>query len=140
MVGVALVAAIMVMSASLKDWIRDTFDEQFTGDFVVATNTFGFGGISPQLADELNELPEVATASGVRVGVARVGRTEPTDEEYVAIDPATAGPLFDIGMVDGALGDLTVDGVLVDDDEAERRGIGVGDPSTSSSSTERAAP
>ena len=101
MVGVALVAAIMVMSASLKDWIRDTFDEQFTGDFVVATNTFGFGGISPQLADELNELPEVATATGVRVGVARVGRTEPTDEEYVSIDPAPPAPLFDIGMVAG---------------------------------------
>ena len=73
MVGVALVAAITVMSASLKDWIRDVFEEQFTGDFVVATNTFGFGGLSPQLAAELNELPEVDTATGVRVGFARVG-------------------------------------------------------------------
>ena len=54
-------------------------------------------------------------------------RTAPADEEYVSIDPSTSGALFDIGMVAGALGDLTVDGVLVDDDEAERRGIGVGD-------------
>jgi len=128
MIGVALVAAITVMSASLKDWIRDTFEQQFTGDFVVATNTFGFGGISPQLAAELNELPEVATASGVRVGVARVGEADPSDEEYVAIDPATAGSLFDIGMVEGSIADLSVDGVLVDDDEAERRGLGAGDP------------
>ena len=71
MVGVALVAAITVMSASVKDWIRDVFDEQFTGDYVVATNTFGFGGLSPQLASELNELPEVDAATGVRVGAAR---------------------------------------------------------------------
>jgi putative ABC transport system permease protein len=127
MVGVALVAAITVMSASLKDWIRDTVDAQFTGDFVVATDTFGFGGISPQLADDLNQLPEVATATGIRIGVARIGQTEPTDQQYVSIDPATAGSLFDIGMVTGSIAGLTVDGVLADDDEAERRGIGVGD-------------
>ena len=127
MVGVALVAAITVMSASMKDWIRDTFEEQFTGDFVVATNTFGFGGISPQLAGALNELPEVATATGIRVGVARVGGAAPSDAEYASIDPATAGTLFDIGMLEGSIGDLTVDGVLVDDDEAARRGLVVGD-------------
>ena len=127
MVGVALVAAITVMSASMKDWIRDTFEEQFTGDFVVATNTFGFGGISPQLAGALNELPEVATATGIRVGVARVGGPDPSDSEYVSIDPTTAGPLFDIGMLEGSISGLTVDGVLVDDDEAARRGLMEGD-------------
>ena len=127
MVGVALVAAITVMSASLKDWIHDVFEEQFTGDFVVATNTFGIGGISPQLAGELNELPEVAAATGVRVGVARIGGAAPGDGEYVSIDPETAGTIFDIGMIDGSIGDLTVDGVLVDDDEAARRSLGVGD-------------
>ena len=127
MVSVALVAAITVMAASIKDWIRDTFEDQFTGDFVVATDTFGFGGLSPELAAQLNELPEVATATGVRVGVARVGSTTPTDEEYVSIDPATAGPVFDIGMTQGSMAELTVDGVLLDDGEAERRGLGVGD-------------
>lgn len=128
MVGVALVAAITVMSASLKDWIRDTFEQQFTGDFVVATNTFGFGGISPQLAADLNQLPEVATATGVRVGVARVGETNPSDEGYVSVDPQTAGGVFDVGMVQGSIDALTTDGVLVDDDEAKRLGVGVGDP------------
>jgi putative ABC transport system permease protein len=59
--------------------------------------------------------------------MARVGAADPSDAEYAAIDPATAGPLFDIGMVEGSIGDLSVDGVLVDDDEAERRGLGVGD-------------
>ena len=74
MVGVALVVAITVMSASMKDWTRDVFDEQFTGDFVVATEGAGFGGLSPQLASDLNELPEVDSAAGVRAGVARVHR------------------------------------------------------------------
>jgi putative ABC transport system permease protein len=115
------------MAASIKDWIRDTFEDQFTGDFVVATDTFGFGGLSPDLAAQLNDLPEVATASGVRVGAARVGATAPSDEEYVSIDPATAGPVFDIGMIQGSIEALTVDGVLLDDDEARRRGLGMGD-------------
>ena len=127
MVGVALVAAITVMAASLKDWIRDVFEEQFTGDYVVSTDTFGYGGLSPQLAAQLNELPEVDTAAGVRIGFARVGTTTPSDEEYVSVDPATAGEMFDLGMVKGSLTALTTDGVLVDDDEAERRAIGVGD-------------
>ena len=108
MVGVALVAAITVMSASLKDWIRDTFEEQFTGDFVVATNTFGFGGISPELAAELNELPEVAAATGVRVGVARVGGDGArATRSTCRSTPPPPAPLFDIGMIEGSIGDLT---------------------------------
>jgi putative ABC transport system permease protein len=127
MVGVGLVVAITVMSASIKDWIRDVFEEQFTGDFVVATDTFGFGGLSPDLAAQLNELPEVVTATGVRVGLARVGGAELSDVEYVAVDPATAGEVFDIGMIEGAVTSLTIDGVLLDDDELERRQLWVGD-------------
>ena len=56
-----------------------------------------------------------------------MGTTTPSDEEYVSVDPATAGEMFDLGMVEGSLTALTTDGVLVDDDEAERRAIGVGD-------------
>jgi putative ABC transport system permease protein len=127
MVGVALVAAITVMSASLKDWIRDVFEEQFTGDFVVATRTVGFGGLSPQLAAQLNELPEIDTATGIRVGFARVGQAEQSDEEYVSVDPATAGRVFDIGMLSGSVATLTTEGVLLNDSEAEKRDIGVDD-------------
>jgi putative ABC transport system permease protein len=103
------------------------FEDQFTGDYVVATDTFGFGGLSPDLADQLNQLPEVATATGVRVGLARVGGVEVSDAEYVSVDPATAGEVFDIGMIEGTVAGLTVDGVLLDDDEAERRDLRVGD-------------
>jgi putative ABC transport system permease protein len=124
MVGVALVSAITVIAASAKDWVHDIYDEQFSGDFVVSTDTFGFGGISPDLAAGLNELPEVDTATGVRAGVAHIGTG---DSSYVAIDPATAGRMFDIGMIHGSLEGLTTNGLLVDDDEAAKRHIGMGD-------------
>jgi putative ABC transport system permease protein len=127
MVGVALVVAITVMSASVKDWVRDVFDDQFTGDFVVATQGAGFGGLSPQLARDLNELPEVASAAGVRAGVAQVRQRDTIDTMYVSIDPATTGRVFDVGMVEGSIEALTPTGVLLDDDEAADRHLTVGD-------------
>jgi putative ABC transport system permease protein len=127
MVGVALVVAITVMSASLKDWTRGVFDEQFTGDFVVATDAAGAGGLSPQLASDLNELPEVDSAAGVRSGVARMQQRNAGDTTYVSVDPGTAARVFDIGMIEGSIAALTPDGVLLDDDEAAGRRLGVGD-------------
>jgi putative ABC transport system permease protein len=126
MVGVALVAAITIIAASAKDWIRDVFADQFNGDYVVSTETEGFGGLDPELAIAINRLPEVAVAAGVRAGAAR-DLAENSDTEYVAVDPATAGQLFDVGMIEGAIADLTVNGILVDDGEATKRGLVGGD-------------
>ena len=123
----ALVVGISVIAASARDWIRDIFDEGFTGDYVVSTETFGFGGLSPQLAADLNDLPEVAVATGVRVGAARVTQVDESDEAYIAVDPPTAGQIFDIGMLQGSVESLDDTGVLLDDDEAGARQISVGD-------------
>lgn len=127
MVGVALVVGITILAASVKDWIRDIFDETFTGDFVVSTDTFGFGGLSTDLADELNGLPEVDTAAGIRVGAAHLLQGEGSDVVYTAVDPALAGRVFDVGMIAGELESLDDTGVLLDDDEAGSRDIDVGD-------------
>ncbi len=127
MVGVALVVAITVIAATARDWTRDVFAGQFTGDFVVSTNTVGFGGISPDLAERLNSLPEVAAAAGIRVGGARDISGGGGDIGYVSVDPGTAGRVFDIGMIDGTMDALTPDGILIDDDTAGDRHLVVGD-------------
>ena len=125
MVGVALVAAITVIAASIRDWTRDVVGAQFTGDAVVSTSTFGYGGLSPTLQEELAALPEVAVASGIRVGAAHdVG--EDRDLQYVAVDPATASQLFDLGVVAGDVADLSDHGVLLDEGEADDRGAVIG--------------
>ena len=126
MVGVALVVGISVIAASARDWIRDIFDEGFTGDYVVSTETFGFGGLSPQLAADLNDLPEVAVATGVRVGAARVTQVDESDEAYIAVDPPT-GPDLRHRHAPGSVESLDDTGVLLDDDEAGARQISVGD-------------
>ena len=126
MVGVALVAGITVIAASVKDWTRDIFDRSFTGDFVVSTNTFGFGGLSTNLAEQLNQLPEIEAATGIRIGAAR-DIDGGGDTAYISVDPETAGTIFDIGMVQGTVETLTPDGILIDDDEAADRHLGLGD-------------
>ena len=50
--------------------------------------------------------------------------------QYTAVDPATVAAVFDIGVTEGAVETLTDQGVLVDDDEADKRGLAVGDPVT----------
>jgi putative ABC transport system permease protein len=126
MVGVALVAGITVIAASVKDWTRDIFDRSFTGDFVVSTNTFGFGGLSPNLAEQLNQLPEIQAATGIRIGAAR-DVDGGGDTAYISVDPGTANTIFDIGMIQGTVESLTPDGILIDDDEAADRNLGLGD-------------
>jgi putative ABC transport system permease protein len=127
MVGVALVAGITVIAASVKDWTRDIFGNSFTGDYVVSTNTFGFGGLSIDFASQLSELPEVATATGIRIGAALDISGGGDDTSYISVDPETAGSVFDIGMVDGTVESLTPEGILIDDDEAADRNLTVGD-------------
>jgi putative ABC transport system permease protein len=126
MVGVALVAAITVIAAAAKDWTRDVFTEQFTGDYVVSTDALGFGGLSPEVAERLNELPQVEAAAGVRIGSAR-DLSSGVDTGYVSVDPTVAGHVFDLGFVEGSLDALSPDGILVEDGEAANRMLALGD-------------
>jgi putative ABC transport system permease protein len=127
MVGVALVCAITIIAATAKDWTRDVFAAQFTGDYVVSTNAYAFGGLSPDLADRLNELPEVRAAAGIRIGMARDLSGDGGDTAYVAVDPALAGQVFDLGMVEGTVEALSADGILVSEQAARDRHVGLGD-------------
>lgn len=129
MVGVALVVTINMLAASARSWVRDVVAEQFTGNFVVATDTYGFGGLPVDLAARLDGLPEVAMATGVRTGSAEV--VDPDGDAsavmYVAIDPQPADALFDIGEATGDVAALDDEGVLVLTREAAARGIELGD-------------
>lgn len=129
MVGVALVAAITVIAASVRDWTRDSVGELFTGDYVVSTSMSAFSGLSPELAEEIAALPEVAVATGVRMGAAH-DEVDGGDFRYVAVDPVTASEMFDLDMVAGSLADLSSTGILLEVGQARERGLEVGDTMT----------
>lgn len=125
MIGVGLVGLIAIAAASVSGSIDQAIDESFTGDFVIDSGTFGFGGLSPTLADELNELPEVEAASGIRLGVGRIGGF---GEAMLGVDPATAFGILDVGILDGSPEGLDENGIAVKDDRAERDALEIGDP------------
>jgi putative ABC transport system permease protein len=123
MVGVALVAGISVLAASIKSSVRSIFEQQFTGDFVVSTQSFGFGGLPVTVAEQLNELPEVEAAAGVQIGVARV---DGSDSALSVVDPVQADRLFDFEYVAGALTDLTDDSIQVSENRADDDDLALG--------------
>ena len=107
LIGVALVTAVALLAATLKAQVREIFSEQFVGDYVVKTDDFtGFGGLSPDLADQLNGLPEVAAAAGIGVKLAKV---DGKDGTVTLVDPQRVGEVFDLHLTSGSYADLTDD-------------------------------
>ena len=127
-VGAALVTGVTVMASSVKSSIRDIFGRQFVGEMTVTSDSFGFGGLPVTLADDMNRLPEIGTASGIGVqtGV-RIGDTEKGTTVSV-VDPATVGAVFDLGFVKGSLADLGKEQIAVSETKATDEGWDIGSP------------
>jgi hypothetical protein len=68
MVGLALVGLTLVLADSLKTTADRLIGDRFEADLVVAPAGFGASRLSPQLAVDLGELPEVASLAAVRDG------------------------------------------------------------------------
>ena len=124
MIGIGLVGAISIFAESAKASIAATIDDAFVGDVVVDSGSFGFGGLSPALADELNERPEVEAASGVRVGFAEI---DGEAELFYGIDPSTMGGIIDVGVVEGDIAGLDENDLAVHTDRAADEGWELGD-------------
>ncbi|HWC68541.1 MAG TPA: FtsX-like permease family protein [Acidimicrobiales bacterium] len=124
MIGVALVTGVAVIAASVRDSVREIFGEQLRGDVVVTTNTFGFGGLSTDLAPTLQELPEVETATGIGINFATI---EGDAQTITLVDPSTVGDVFDLEFAAGAVDDLTDDGILLSEGRAEDDDLVIGD-------------
>ncbi|HSB84685.1 MAG TPA: FtsX-like permease family protein [Ilumatobacteraceae bacterium] len=124
MVGVAFVAAIAVFASSVKASVRSVFAKQFTGDFVVSTQTFGFGGLPVTLAQQINGLPGVRAATGVQLGM---GNVDGSDRSFAVVDPATVATMFDLETVAGSLEALDENSILVSTKTADSSHVAMGD-------------
>ncbi|MGH9236311.1 MAG: FtsX-like permease family protein, partial [Acidimicrobiales bacterium] len=124
MVGIAVVTLFTVFAASLQASLDETIDRSFGGDLVVNTGAFGGGGISPQLAAELAELPEVDVAVGVGQGAIQI---EGDTKEVSVADLADLSQVLELDVSEGSLGDLGTGTMAVADATAESNGWQVGD-------------
>ncbi|HEX2784331.1 MAG TPA: FtsX-like permease family protein, partial [Ilumatobacteraceae bacterium] len=125
LIGVALVTAVALLAATLKAQVREIFSEQFVGDLVVKTDDFtGFGGLSPDLADKLNGIPEVDAAAGIGVKLATV---DAKNAQVTLVDPATVGKVFDLHITSGSYADLSTSSIMVSDKKAASDHLKIGD-------------
>jgi putative ABC transport system permease protein len=124
MIGVSLVAVITVASSSLATTVSRVVEQTVQGDFVVS----GEGGpVSIDVAPALAALPEVDAAAGVRLGSVAVDG----DRQFVlAVDPAQAQGIVDLGVTEGDIETLGDGTVAVARAQAERDGVALGDEVT----------
>jgi len=127
MIGVGLVSFITIFASSTTASINATIDRSFTGDFVVDAGVGNgpgtVGGLDPSLAAQLNQLPEVSAAAGIRVGAAKI---DGSVEQVLGLDPATAFRLFNIKPLQGKTTDLGAGAIAVYKNVAHDKRLRIG--------------
>lgn len=123
LIGVALVTAFTALAASIKGEIRESIGSSFRGDYALSVNSRGFGGIPISITDNIDQLPEVATATGVGFIPAKVGDESPF---VLVFNPKTAEGLYDLEMIDGRQSDLGKDEILLEQDKAIEKNLPIG--------------
>src|SRR5205814_1955471 len=107
----AIVSGVTLTAASSKLSFNNQIDRSFGGDLTVTTGSFGFGGISPKLTDDINQLPEVEGATGARFGALEL---DGVGKGVFVIDDQLP-KVLDLGVEAGgtAITDLGIDGLAV---------------------------
>jgi putative ABC transport system permease protein len=110
LIGVGIVSLITVLYGSLRTSIDNQISEAFTGDVTITAGGFGRGGVSPTLAQELNQLPEVEAAAPLEIGLSGQGDNSTV---VTGVDPATFSKVIDVQVTAGDIAALGTDGVAV---------------------------
>jgi len=124
MIGVAVVALFTVFAASIKASIDNQVKKSFAGDLVIDSGNRGFGGFNPALARDINQLPQVTAASGIRTGTAKLNDS---DRQFVVVDPNTIQHVLDLGISHGSLDQLGVGTAAVSQRYADDHSLKIGD-------------
>jgi putative ABC transport system permease protein len=104
MVGVAVVTLFTVFAASVKASVDETVSKQFGGDLVIATQNFSAAGLSPEMAADIQELPDVDIATGLGIGTLTI---DGEDEDITNGDPAKIAELIDADVKAGSFAELS---------------------------------
>jgi putative ABC transport system permease protein len=125
MIGLALVSAISVIAASTTASINDSVDRQFR--FNQLLTTANFLPFSPNVADEVEQLPGVETVSRFRAANAVINDQ---DAFVSAVDPATIGQVLNLDDIAASFDSLDDGEVALDTDGMTAGGYSIGDEVT----------
>ena len=123
-VGVAVVAAMTVLGASVNASIDAAVSGGLRADVVVDAGMFATNGLSPALAADIAALPAAATSTTTRSAQVEVGGDTVA---ITAIDPGAYPNVVDLGDIDGAFGDLGSTELAVQRDIAQQHGWDIGE-------------
>ncbi len=123
MVGLALVAAISTLGASVKKSVVHTVAVSFGADFVLHTEQFQ--PFSPESAKGLQGKPELAAVASFRQGNARIGKAGKVSVQ--GVNPAALTQVLTLDAVHGKLATLSQGELAVSESEASNLGVKVGE-------------
>ncbi len=122
-IGLGLVGCVAVLAASIVESGAAIIDKALAADYIVSTEQFT-PTISTAVSERLSEQPELGAVTGLKTGEFKV---EGSTTSLYAGDPATLPQLLNVEMVTGDLAGLGPGEAIVEEKEAEDRGVAVGD-------------
>jgi putative ABC transport system permease protein len=109
--SIALVAFMTVLAASMKKDVSDRYQEVIRADYIVESSGGEMlGGLSPEVHDRLADLPEVQTASTMRLGHFK---HDGATTALAAVDVTSVARALRVDLTAGDLADLASGGVMV---------------------------
>jgi putative ABC transport system permease protein len=124
MLGVAVVVVLTTFVASVKATIDVAIDRAFSADLVIDSGAGWNAGMDPSVAGQLEALPEVSAATGLRLLPAEV---DGTPRLLGALDPVSGFQVIDLQPVQGSPEALAApDAVAVLEETAKDMGLAVG--------------
>ena len=124
-VGVAVVALFTVFAASTKSALADQVADDFAADLAVSTPSFGGGRLSPELAEQLSSMDEVAGVVGLGGGSVEI---DGSTAQVTATVPTRLTDVGGIAPLDGSFDDVGDDGIAISETRADDEGWSLGSP------------
>jgi putative ABC transport system permease protein len=124
MIGLALVSLVTIFAESIKLSVSNTLDESIAADYILTGPSVTSQGFSPDVVTQLSRQPDIASAAGVRLGVAKI---DGADQQLYGVDPAAYDRTVRTVTEAGSLSDLDTGGIAVSKDLADEHGWRVGD-------------
>lgn len=124
MIGVTLITGAAVFTSSLRDTFGRILEEGTSFDYIVLDSE-SFQPLTPEIANRLEQLPELSAVSPFRNIRANVGDATAT---FTAVEPVAFPELANLDVTAGGFSDVTAaDGVMAYRGAAQEQGVDVGD-------------
>ena len=127
-VGLGLISFMVVFSTSARASFAGLVDDGLRGDWIVST-VFGQGGVSTQVAEKIDRLPETGAVSPLRYTVASV---DGKSVDVSGTNTVTIEKVYDGDVVAGHLSDVRRNDIAVRQNVARAHNWTLGDTVTMS--------